>query len=155
MSSQSRVCYQWMSNLQIMQMSGLQEYFTYWRVISVIPLHTQFLFIYFQSISLPLKVGIVLMSIEVSEIDRVSRGALSFALHAVIVMRAGVKCQCHSCGWLLGGTDRHVPFLCTIYQRKCTAPAEKMGHRAGICDLKYDKHYLTIDKSEWLCLCSC
>lgn len=107
-------------------MGGLEEYFTYWRVISVIPLHPRFLLMYFQINFFLFKVGIVLTSLKVSEIDRVSRGALSFALHAVIVMRAVVKCQCSSCGWLLGDTARHVPFLCTIYQCKCTTPAEKM-----------------------------
>lgn len=115
-----------MSNFQIVQMGGLEECFTYWHAISVIPLQTQFLFMYFQSILFLFKAGIVLTSLKVSEIDGVSCGALSFALHVVIVMRAVVKCQRSSCGWLWGGTDRHVPFLCTIYQCKCTAPAEKM-----------------------------
>lgn len=127
MSSQSSVSYQWMRNFQIVQMGWLEEYFRYWHGISVIPLHMRFLFMYFSKhFFFPFEVGIVLASLKVSEIDSVSRGALSFALHAVIVMRAVVKCQCSSCGWLFGDTDRHVPFPYTVRQCKCTAPAEKM-----------------------------
>lgn len=45
-------------DFQIVQISGLEDYFTYWDVISVISLHTSFLFVYFQSTLLPFKVGI-------------------------------------------------------------------------------------------------
>lgn len=124
MSPQLTVSCQWMNDFLIVEKGGLEEYFTYWHVISVISLRMQFLFMYFQSILIPFKVGIVLTSLKDSEIDRVSRGALSFVLHAVIVMRAVMKCQSSSCGWRSGVLDRHVPFPCTIHRCACTA--EKM-----------------------------
>lgn len=122
MSSQLSVSYQWMSNFQIVQMGGLEDYFPYWHVISEISLHVGFLFMHFQNILFPFKMGIVLMSLKISEIDRVSRGALSFALHVVIVMRAVVKCQCGSCGWLWGAWTG----TCHSFAA-CAASAEKMN----------------------------
>lgn len=73
-----------------------------------------------------LQSGYYLMSLKVSEMVRVSCGALLFALHLVEIIRAAVKCQRCSCGWPLGVRGRDVPFLCTIYPCKCAAPAGKM-----------------------------
>lgn len=61
-----------MSNFQIVQMGGLEDYFPYCHVISVISPHMGFLFMYFQDILFPFKMGIVLMSPKISEIDRLS-----------------------------------------------------------------------------------
>lgn len=122
MCSQSSVSYQWMSNFQVVQMVGLEDYFPYWHVIFVICLHMGFLFMHFRNILFPFKMGIVLMSLKISEIDRVSRGAFSFARHVVIVMRAVVKCHCGSCGWLWGG------WIGTCHSfAACAACAEKMN----------------------------
>lgn len=151
MSPQLSVSYQWMSNFQFVQMGGLEDYFPYWHVISVISLLTGFLFMHFQNILFPFKMGIVLMSLKISETDR-------------LIMWSSLICT--SCGdsnessgekpvWQLWVTlrrlDRHMPFLCSMY-----SICRENEHRANnTCDQKQDKHYLSIDKSEWLCLCSC
>lgn len=59
-----------MSNFQIVQMGGLEDYFPYCHVISVISLHMGFLFMHFQNILFPFNTSIVLMSLKISEIER-------------------------------------------------------------------------------------
>lgn len=131
-SPQSSVSYQWMSNFHIVQMGGLEDYFPYWHVIPVISLHMGFLLMHFQNILFPFKMGIVLMSLKISETGR------HFTWSSLI---------CTSCGdsnegsheipvWQLWVTlrrlDRHMPFLCSMY-----SVCRENEHSANnTCDLK-------------------